>query len=392
MKKSTPTRTTGPLHFEDLEPHRFEDLVRRLIYDFRPWRQLEATGRAGSDDSYDARGFEVVSDHSSVEANSDADDPEDVELSTERIWLIQCKRERTITPKKLSQYLDDVPEADRGALYGIVFAAACDFSKASRDTFRERTRGLGFSEAHLWGKGELEDMLYQPRNDDVLFTFFGISNLIRQRSVQTETRRKLTVKRKAKRLLEQGKFGVEVLLRDAADSRYPYLDDPAAPPRWGIHRFEGCRHDGLHFLKKRCLAFIDDDGASWDAAELMNDAAVHNNPWLTEEGMVRIKEFDAERQLAMAIWGAFQQRNKAWLEEFWVLPYESVIDIDEHGDEWHEGPHVYVSAFSSDKYAGPFREYFAVKLETIGQWDRRATDADPAKRVQKFRRRDPDAG
>jgi hypothetical protein len=32
MTRAQPTRTTGPLHFEDLEPHRFEDLVRRLIY------------------------------------------------------------------------------------------------------------------------------------------------------------------------------------------------------------------------------------------------------------------------------------------------------------------------------------------------------------------------
>jgi len=48
-EKPGPTRTTGPLHFEDLEPHRFEDLVRRLIYDFRPWRQLEAAGRSGGD-------------------------------------------------------------------------------------------------------------------------------------------------------------------------------------------------------------------------------------------------------------------------------------------------------------------------------------------------------
>jgi hypothetical protein len=42
VKKPAPTRVTSPLHFEDLEPHRFEDLVRRLIYDFRPWRYLEA--------------------------------------------------------------------------------------------------------------------------------------------------------------------------------------------------------------------------------------------------------------------------------------------------------------------------------------------------------------
>jgi hypothetical protein len=53
-----PSRTIGPLHFEDLEPHRFEDLVLRLIYDFRPWRELQATGRSGSDDGFDARGIE----------------------------------------------------------------------------------------------------------------------------------------------------------------------------------------------------------------------------------------------------------------------------------------------------------------------------------------------
>ncbi len=41
----TTTRTLNPLHFEDLEPHRFEDMVRQLAYDFRPWRSIEATGR-----------------------------------------------------------------------------------------------------------------------------------------------------------------------------------------------------------------------------------------------------------------------------------------------------------------------------------------------------------
>ena len=46
------TRTLNPLPFTDLEPKRFEDLVRQLIYDFRPWNRLEATGRAGSDDGY----------------------------------------------------------------------------------------------------------------------------------------------------------------------------------------------------------------------------------------------------------------------------------------------------------------------------------------------------
>ena len=53
-------RTFAPLHFEDLEPRRFEYLVRQLVYDFRQWRMLEATGRAGSDDGFDARGFKIT--------------------------------------------------------------------------------------------------------------------------------------------------------------------------------------------------------------------------------------------------------------------------------------------------------------------------------------------
>ena len=51
----TTTRTIGPLHFEDLEPHRFEDLVRQLAYDFRDWHSVEAIGRAGSDKGMDIR-------------------------------------------------------------------------------------------------------------------------------------------------------------------------------------------------------------------------------------------------------------------------------------------------------------------------------------------------
>ena len=54
----TVTKTLNPLHFEDLEPHRFEDLVRQLIYDFKDWQSIEATGQAGSDDGFDIRAWE----------------------------------------------------------------------------------------------------------------------------------------------------------------------------------------------------------------------------------------------------------------------------------------------------------------------------------------------
>lgn len=384
-EKPKPTRTTGPLHFEDLEPHRFEDLVRRLAYDFRPWSQLEATGRSGSDDGFDARGFESIP---GAPPTNEEDDDEIVgeDVTSERIWLIQCKREKTITPKKLGQYIDDIPQAEAKSLYGIVFAAACDFSKTARDVFRAKTRDLGLSEAHLWGKGELEDMLYQPKNDDILFTFFGISNRIRQRSISAEVRRRLATKRKAKRLLEH-KSPAEVLIRDAGDDRYPYPDEDKETKyarRWSVYKFGGCYHDGLHLLKMRCFAFIDDDGVSWDYAETMNDASPHDNPWKAEKDSQLVQERDVERSKAMAIWNALPEANRGWYETWWVLPYEQIIDIDEHGDEWFEGPHVHLHEF--DGARGPFRDYARVKLATIGGWASRQAEADSKNRVMKFER------
>ena len=76
------SRTLGPLHFEDLEPKRFEDLVRQLAYDFKVWRRLEATGRAGSDDGFDARGYEIVA----------VEEPTEDEIGTKSLpmWQIAC--------------------------------------------------------------------------------------------------------------------------------------------------------------------------------------------------------------------------------------------------------------------------------------------------------------
>ncbi len=37
-----PSRTYGPIHFEDLDPHRFEDLIRELIYDYNSKQLGEA--------------------------------------------------------------------------------------------------------------------------------------------------------------------------------------------------------------------------------------------------------------------------------------------------------------------------------------------------------------
>src|SRR5947209_4958314 len=131
-------RTLGPIHFEDIEPHRFEDMIRQLLWDFRQWRELETTGRTGSDDGFDARGWEIVSADNANDGDDDEDRPAESIPQPGRLWLIQCKREKVIGPTKLKNYLDEISGPDRRELHGIVFAAACDFSKKARDLFREK--------------------------------------------------------------------------------------------------------------------------------------------------------------------------------------------------------------------------------------------------------------
>lgn len=85
------TRTLGPLHFEDLEPKRFEDLCRQLVYDFKTWRRLDATGRAGSDDGFDARGYEIV-DADAPSASETDDEGAAVVGIGDRLWLVMQAR------------------------------------------------------------------------------------------------------------------------------------------------------------------------------------------------------------------------------------------------------------------------------------------------------------
>ena len=212
------TKTISQLHFEDLEPHRFEDLVRQLAYDFKDWTDLEATGKMGSDEGFDIRGRENIQVH-----NEDNKNEEEISEIEQRIWLFQCKREKSITPKKLKAYVDKIIEKQKGKLYGLIIIASCHFSKKARDIFYESLKGSGVQEAYLWDKSKLEDLLFQPKNDHLLFAYFGISLSINYKSLKTGLRRRLVPKRKTIRCLG----GVmedtrkEVLIRDVNDVLYP---------------------------------------------------------------------------------------------------------------------------------------------------------------------------
>ena len=366
------TLTIGPLHFEDLDPKRFEDLVRQLTYEFKPWRRLEATGRSGSDDGFDARGYEIVAreaqpsaleeEGETAEERSTLDEGKD-----DRLWLIQCKRERAIGPTALVRYLDDIALDPDEKLHGLVLTAACDFSKKARDGFAKKCRAMELEEWHLWGKAELEDRLFRPENDHLLFAYFGISLTIRQRSQRADLRARLAMKRKANRVLKEHSND-SLLLRSPDATEYPHVGDLAdfkKNPLWMVWPYQGMSHAGLGFCVERYFAYLSDDGKSWDAAMAVNDARsrTHNDPWLGED------RHDEMRHAIHEFWSKIPETNQAWLEVVASVPFEDILDIDEIGDEFVQAPHIY-APFAPGR-RGPFKHFIAV-VQTGGRWDRRA--------------------
>lgn len=337
------TRTTNPLPFQDLEPKRFEDLVRQIAYDFRPWRRLEATGRSGSDEGFDARALEIVDSPIQTAANEDEVEDEVSQQSFDRLWLIQCKREKTIGPTKAENYLNEIVLLAEQPLHGLIFAAACDFSKKTRDVILSWCREKGISEVYVWGKGELEDMLFQPKNDNLLFAYFGISLAIRQRTTATRLRAELAVKRKLKKTVATS--SAEILVRDPEAPEYPNVQSGKRPTKWWVYQPEELSYLGLMLSIRWHYAYIDRETGEWDVADAVTAMRPYH-PWRVEDES--IEELEAE---AGAAWNSLPDKNKGWLKISGSIPYSSIIAIDEMGDDVFEGVHVYVKFNLED---GPF--------------------------------------
>lgn len=362
------TRTLNPLPFEHLEPKRFEDLVRQLVYDFRTWRMLEATGRSGADEGFDARAIEIAPSSASAENESDVE-MDDLDVATERMWLIQCKREKEIGPSKVVQHLEAIPVESINGLYGVVFAAACDFSKATRDACRGWCRKRGIQEVHVWGRGEIEDQLFQPKNDNLLFAYFGISLQIRRQSAATEIRRRITLKRRIRKMQENEIWpGAPIILRDPSDERYPQIDqrgwrrgDYPWLPVWS----KGAGVDGLRVIVRQHYAYFDHETGEWDFATGHNQIYPHEAEelWPSPDALERpAATIDA--------WSGMPRRYQMHFRLIGTVPYEEIIEIDQEPDDFCKLPTVFTTFRRNDRarLEPPIKKEVSVQLEG-SQWN-----------------------
>ena len=347
------TRTFGPIHFEDLEPHRFEDLIRELIYDYKDWQSIEATGRSGSDDGIDIRAYERFLSPSLID---DEADDESMPMDGNQ-WWIQCKRETAIGPTKVKDIVNGIDP--KNPPYGYILAASANFSKKAYDVFREELRKLGVMEFYLWGKAELEDMLHMGKYDRILFTFFGISLTTKKKTRTSEIRFAVTNKNKLLRTLgEDRNMNKPVLLRDLKDASYPnspIKQELKNNTGWIPGIASQYTVTGVLIKIHEYYAYIDKEKKEWDYTTHSDDISI---PGIVDDEEVDFETSkrmnDAHRRL-LDFHLSLPHKNQAKLEVYGLLKFEDIAYYDEKGDVMHNFPHIYVDFASKN---GPFKRLF----------------------------------
>lgn len=390
--KPKPTRTVNPIHFADLDPHRFDDLVRQLVYDFRAWAEIQAIGRSGSDDGSDTRAYEIVR----AETTGDLQDEEDEgpPLST-RLWVIQSKRRRSFSSRDAKQVVDEIKLSPSEKPYGLIVAAPVDMSLATRRSFATAARQAGFEEFCLWGRGELEDQLYMPKNDHLLFAYFGISLQVRRRSARTELRAELTLKRQLARVLGgvDSEHHENVLLRTADNSRYPFVGERKhflkERPWWYCLFVEHWPPNQLAFETHRFPAFINAATGEWDAIfdyDMLDEN--YTDLWGiephrgTDEWQREWTEKRLERERYMTFYEELPEENQAHLSTIGLIPYNRILAVDELGDRVNNGPHLIVERNAEGRFFDP--SPFVPLIRKFGTRYRHPTPAYKDKQIEKF--------
>jgi hypothetical protein len=369
------TRTINPLHFEDLEPHRFEDLIRQLIYDFKDWKSIEATGRLGSDD-----GIDILAIENSFEEFTNEDEIE--YIPTEKTWIIQCKREKNLAPKKVVTIVESDINKQLEIPYGYILASSSNFSKKARDSFKITMNKLGVQEFYIYGKAEIEDLLFQPKYDHLLFAYFGISLQKRRRSIKTEISSRLATKRKLIKTI--GDFDnikyKTVFVKPLQNIDYPNLNNKK--PLWRFYETMLYQPvDCLSLVTKKHLAYINWENEEWDIIETY-DLAFSDYPEIRDYNY-QTDQNQLNRNDAYQKWDSIDSKNKAFFIEIKPIHFDRIVLIDEIGDAYHEAPHLIVDFINDSPFEN--KSYLFIE-DNSGTFPKLLQKPDNAKRIKIFKK------
>ena len=292
------TRTTNRLHFEDLEPHRFEDLASELLYRKHNWKHFNNWGRSGSDEGIDIS----------------------CEDETEVKWFCQCKRNKTISKTEIKKIVDKIVLENKNIKGGIILLiVACNVSKKNTELFEDYSINMGFRDAHIWSASTLEAMLWS-NHKDLLSKYFDFTtgNNNKEKVLQANKMKQVV----QKKLLRNIEWNHNTLMQIAQE---PSLQ--------------------FRYAKALIRSINDIDDPYGDDANFCQIFPFQ----LTEVG---IEFFDCpwiDFRIAINIdtrcWRKLKEDDKLLGNEFEVradhtvlIPYYSIVDILEDGDERSEYP------------------------------------------------------
>lgn len=260
-----------------------------------------------------------------------------------RVWFIQCKRERSFTPTK-AKAVAKAALAGSEPPFGFVLAVPTDLSKRTRETLTAELRAGGVRQVHAWGKAELEDMLFLPENDHLLFAYFGVSLQARRRSQTSLLRSRLAKKREIFRTiggLDQDEPRA-VLVRDPTVAGYPYRDrvqdfDDANPPwRWTAFEIHSADPDTLILIVDRHHAWVSADRTTYDFI----DTCSH----LLGDRFWGEKVKPDDEAVCEQLWWFWNTTvpaaERAWLATLGFMRLDDILLIDDLGDVVNEPPHI----------------------------------------------------
>lgn len=314
MGMASPTRTTNRLHLTDLDATRFEDLCLALVYPLHLWTDIRHYGRSGSDDGVDIFAKEPL------------------EAEQARTWFIQCRRYSRASKAVLLKAVDDALRKSPETPDVLLVVVACDVRKEAHEAYAAYASAKGIRTPMLWTQSIIEAQLHSVR-PDLLFTFFGISEVSRFQKRAASIRRNITLKKRLKNefLYRVGEEGLppreERLKNPSAKFRYSrfiihsiddtYYPEVARDQGGGIYswfRVEAYDfyHNGIQVVLRGVAVIVEPSTGKWAVLD-----------WRREEPIDTARYIEVSAGLIGCI------------------PYRNIVDVDTDGDEYYSYPHIY---------------------------------------------------
>ncbi len=297
-----PSVTTNRLHFEDLEPRRFEELGYQLLQRLYKWERLDHTGVCGNDGGIDLYG--ITKD--GVQC------------------YCQVKRYQKLSQHDIREIYSAIINNNKVSFEPnsrFILICACDLSKQVLDVAYEEGANSGFKSVELFSRTKLESLLYNGHRP-LLRTFF---------STETDKRESNAVK--IRKQARAKKFVINKLMRKNLD-KIPYETIAANPD--------------IKFITDKLMLLSAQSSLAYDR---YGEDTTHGFAF-----PIDFKDEGLELFLPLFTNILFDSKSNTWRllsEEYpnineneyllncqmiGLLPYSQIVEIEEDGDSYYNYP------------------------------------------------------